>query len=90
MQPKLHVKVCAKKEGMDCVCKGLMPSLDWSILTRVVSTCWMDGASFLVEEVSNFGMVAELTPLIQVNALVITVWVALGKEMGKPLQGRSF
>ena len=88
--PELHVEVRAKKEGTNCVRKSTVSSFNRSILTRVVGSCWVNFVSFLVEEISNFGMVKEFAALVQMDVLVIALWVVLGKEMREPLQRRSF
>ena len=60
-----------------------MISFDHSVLVlaQLVCSSWMHRATGFGEEVLDFWVVEQFTPLIHVDMFAITLWIALHKEM---------
>ena len=57
----------------------------WAVLVGVISSSWEDVVTFLVEKISYFWVVEELTTLVKINILAVAWRVILCKEVCAPL-----
>ena len=74
---------------MYSVCKSEMSSLNCANLVRVISSSRENIIAFLLEKISNFGMIEQFATLVQVCTLVWTGRIVLTEEMREPLQRRT-
>ena len=71
---------------MYSVCKSEMSSLNCANLVRVISSSRENIIAFLLEKISNFGMIEQFATLVQIDIFVLALRVILGKEVSKPLK----
>ena len=83
--PEFCVKVCVNKQCKDSLCKSAMSLFYWAVLVGVISSSWEDVVTFLVEKISYFWVVEELTTLVKINILAVAWRVILCKEVCAPL-----
>jgi len=88
-RPKLDGEVGTQQHCANGVGNREMGTLNRTVLIGCVSASGANIMFELFEQLSNLGVVAELTTLVEVHMLATDAWRMIGQKMTQPLKRRS-